>query len=128
MTDRDEVTQFLTGYPTLVQGISFALRNTIREIMPDAREMTDTSDRVIGYGFGSGYADLICTIIPSKKGVKLGIVRGSELPDPKSLMEGAGKRHRYVAFSAPADLQKAGVKPLLKEAVKAWKRRSEAGK
>jgi hypothetical protein len=80
---------------------------------------------VIGYGFGPGYSGLVCTIIPSKKGVKLGVVYGARLPDPHGLLEGSGKQHRYVAFTEPADLEKAGLKDLLSAAVTAWKERSK---
>src|SRR5262245_1373266 len=97
----------------------------IRSTLPDTPEIVDRKDRVIGYGFGSGYNDMICTIILSKTGVKLGIVRGAELPDPRGLLEGTGKVHRYVAFARAADVRKPGVKPLLKAAVAAWKRRQD---
>jgi type II secretory pathway pseudopilin PulG len=62
---------------------------------------------------GSGYSGLVCTIIPSKTGVKLGIVGSARFPDPKGLLEGAGKLHRYVQFTEPAALKRAGIKPLL---------------
>ncbi len=74
---------------------------------------------MVGYGFGTGYKDMICTIILSKTGVKLGIVNGASLADPKGLLEGAGKRHKYVAFSATSDLRKPGIVALLASAAKA---------
>jgi hypothetical protein len=49
---------------------------------------------------------MICTIILSKKEVKLGIVGGASLADPNHLMEGAGKKHRYVVLNEVADLKK----------------------
>jgi hypothetical protein len=88
--------------------------------------MVDASARVIGYGFGAGYADLICTIILSKGGVKLGIVGSAELPDPNNLLEGAGKRHRYVPLAKPSDLGKPGLKSLLEARVAAWKKKTLA--
>ena len=81
--------------------------------------MLDRAGHVAGYGCGAGYKDLICTIILSKTGVKLGIVNGATLPDPKGLLEGAGKRHTYVALSAPSDLRKPGIAALLASAAKA---------
>jgi hypothetical protein len=58
-------------------------------------------------------------IILSKSGVKLGIVNGATLPDPKGLLEGAGKRPKYVVLSAPSDLRRPGLAPLLKSAATA---------
>lgn len=49
-------------------------RQMIIDTVPDLLEMVDRRARVIGYGFGASYKDLICTIILSKSGAKLGIV------------------------------------------------------
>lgn len=117
----DGVADFLSGYPVFVRDLAVSLRATIRSTIPEAHEMLDLRGRVIGYGFGSGYADLICTIIPSKTGVKLGLVRGAELPDPQALLKGAGKRHRYVEFREASDLRRAGVKSLIRAAITLWK-------
>jgi len=117
----DGVLDFLAGYPVFVRDLAVSIRATIRSAIPEAREVLDLQGRVIGYGFGSGYADLICTIIPSKTGVKLGIVRGAELPDPHAILTGTGKRHRYIQFTEASDLRRAGVKPLLGAAMKVWK-------
>lgn len=82
--------------------------------------MLDRPGHVVGYGFGTGYKELICTIILSKTGVKLGIVNGATLADPKGLLEGAGKRHKYVVLSAPSDLRKPGIAALLESAADAY--------
>jgi hypothetical protein len=121
----DEVLQFLSEYPAAVADLGRQLREIVRSAIPGAAEELDRPGRVIGYGFGPGYGGLVCTIIPSKKGVKLGVVYGARLPDPHGLLEGPGKQHRYVAFAKPADLEKAGLKDLLRAAVTAWKERSK---
>ena len=77
----------------------------------------------MGYGFGPGYSDAICTIIPSKTGIKLGIVDGASLEDPDGLLEGSGKRHKHVVVKTAADARSAALKRLLKTALAAWKRR-----
>jgi hypothetical protein len=71
------------------------LRQRLLAELPDAGEQPDESGNVIGYGFGSGYKGLVCTIILSKSCVKLGIPHGATLPDPDRLLTGAGKVHRY---------------------------------
>ena len=121
----EDVLQFLSEYPAAVADLGRQLRDIVRAAMPDAREELDRPGRVIGYGFGPGYGGLLCTIIPSKKGVKLGVVYGARLANPHGLLEGRGKQHRYVAFAKPADLKKAGLKDLLRVAVIAWKERSK---
>lgn len=118
---KNELDELLETYPANVRDIALAARQMINATIPDLQEMVDRSARVIGYGFGAGYADLICTIILSKSGVKLGIVGSAALPDPNKLLEGSGKRHRYVALTKLSDLKKPGIKPLLKARVAAWK-------
>jgi hypothetical protein len=112
----DPVAAFLAKYPQRVSEIATSLRNLVRRILPDASETLDQSGRIVGYAVGPGYAGLVCTIIPSKTGVKLGIVRGSELPDPDGLLAGAGRKHRYVQIDQPADLHRKGIAELIKAA------------
>src|SRR5436190_1744902 len=97
-----EVVEFFAGYPTKVQDLALRLRTIVRSVVPDACETLDRSARIVGYGLGPRYADTICVIIPSQKGVKLGIARGTELPDPKGLLEGSGKVHRHIVFAEPS--------------------------
>ena len=96
---KNETADFLAQYPPSVRDLALELRQMILMTIPGALETVDRASRVVAYGFGPGYADMICTIIPSKTGVKLGIVRGAELPDPHGLLEGAGKLHRHVALT-----------------------------
>jgi hypothetical protein len=112
---------FLALYPDPVRDVGLALRATILATLPRIEETVDRPGRIVGYGFGRGYADTICTIIPSKSGIKLGIVNGASLDDPDGLLEGAGKRHKYVIVKSVADARRAAVKRLLKSALAAWK-------
>ena len=123
-SDKD-VLEFLSEYPASTGDLARELRTIVRAALPEAREELDRPGRVIGYGFGPGYSGLVCTIIPSRNGVKLGLVHGAGLPDPRGLLEGPGKRHRYVAFSKPEDLKKPGLKDLLHTALAAWKKRAK---
>ena len=116
------VATLLKAYPKNVQETAYAARQMVLAILPSATEVIDDKARVIGYGYGTGYRDMICTLILSKGGVKLGLVGGAELPDPRHLMEGKGKRHRYVALATPTGLCRAGLKPLMRAALSAWRR------
>ena len=118
---KSDLDKLLETYPADVQEITLITRQMIGSTIPNLVEMVDQSARVIGYGFGPTYKDMICTIILSKGGVKLGIVGGAALPDPKGLLEGTGKRHRYVVIAKPSDVEKPGLKALLKAGVAAWK-------
>ena len=119
VTTRDPIASFFAGYPASVTALATSLRDFVRSTIPDASETLDEQGRVVGYGIGAGYSGLVCTIIPSKTGVKLGIVRGAELPDPRKLLEGSGKRHRYVQIAQPSDLDRSGLADLLAAASRA---------
>lgn len=121
-----DVVRFLDGYPPNVRDVALEVRMLILSMLPDALETVDRPARIVAYGFGTRYADTICTIILSKTGVKLGIMRGAELPDPRGLLTGSGKVHRHVPLTTVADVKKPGVKPLLKSAIAAWRARRTA--
>lgn len=110
---KDSIAAFFAGYPANVAALATALRDFVRSAIPDASETLDEQGRVVGYAVGSGYAGLVCTIIPSKSGVKLGVVRGADLPDPRGLLKGGGKRHRYVQVTQRSDLDRPGLADLL---------------
>lgn len=118
----DPVTEFFDEYPGPVPDLARRLRELIRSALPDAREELDRPGRVIGYSYGAGYAGLVCTIILSKTSVKLGIVGSAQMADPAKLLEGTGKRHRYVAFTQASDFERPGIRALLQAAAKARQR------
>ena len=115
--------KLLGKYPADVQSLALDARRFILESLPAAEESVDESAPVVGYGYGSGYKGIICTLILSKSGVKLGLARAAELPDPDGLLEGSGKVHRYVQLYTAADLRKPGLRQLLKMAKAAWQAR-----
>ena len=120
------VEQLLEAYPPGVQALAEAARKAVKKWLPRVAEEADASAPVIGYGYGAGYRGMVCTLILSKAGVKLGLVRGGDLEDPLGLLEGKGKVHRYISLSGPSDLRKPGVRELVKATHTAWEERSSA--
>lgn len=117
-----ELAALLKTYPAHVQEVALEARKMILDTIPDVLEMVDQPAKVIGFGFAVSYKDMVCAIILSKSGVKLGIAQSADLPDPKGLLEGTGKRHRYVVLAKPSDVRKPGLKSLLKARVAVWKK------
>jgi hypothetical protein len=112
-------------YPPQVQELALAANDVLLEVLPGAELSFDEKAKVIGYGYGPGYKGLVCTLLLSKNGVKIGVAYGAELPDPKNIMQGSGKVHRHVQLSTEDDLKRPGLKALLKAALAAWKKRSQ---
>lgn len=117
------VDALLANYPPDVQALTARARAFVRKSLPAAEESVDESARLIGYACGPGYKGMICTLILSRTGIKLGLFRGAELPDPEGLLQGSGKVHRHVQLRTASDLRQPGLRRLLKEARAAQERR-----
>jgi hypothetical protein len=114
-------------YDERISSLGFRLREYLLKELKDISETPDIKANIVGYGYGPGYKAMICAIIPSKKGIKLGFNRGSELPDPAKLLTGSGKVHKYVEINSEKELVLPALKKLLKEAVKAYHQRNSKG-
>lgn len=121
-----EADAFLATYADDVRELADAARKALAKALPGAAEGVDRPAKLLSYSYGPGYKGLVCTLLMSKTGVKLGIFRGSELPDPAGLMQGAGKVHRHVQLRTAADLERPELKRLLAAALAAFRARSAA--
>ena len=115
MTVEDILSRFDEDTATLAA----RLRKFLLEELKDIIEIPDNSINLVGYGYGTGYKDLICTLLVSKQGVKLGFYKGSELPDPQKLLTGTGKVHRFVEIKTEQDIKNPALKKIITEALKA---------
>jgi hypothetical protein len=114
----------LSSYPEGVQALANKARRALLKLLSGAEESVDSSAAVLSYGYGPGYRGMVCTLILSKSGVKLGFVRGVELNDPSGLLEGSGKTHKYVQLYTASDLNNPGLKELIRAAQVAWQQRN----
>jgi hypothetical protein len=114
---------FLSQYSTEVLTHALLVREVLLKQLPDITEQLDLSAKMVAYCYGQKYADLICVLIPSKKGLKLGFNRGIDLPDPDKILEGTAKMSRYVVIKSKEKIKSAALKQLLKAALLAYKER-----
>src|SRR5882672_3269762 len=123
------VADLLAAYAPEVRNLALAARTFVLKMIPGIMEQVDLKARMIGYGYGPRYIDMVCMIMPTKAGVTLGIAYAMELPDPKKLLEGTGKLHRHVKLKNKSDLESAALTSLVKAAsVAAIARREKTGK
>lgn len=99
----DPVEQFLATYPTDVQAISRTLRVMVIRAMPEIQEVLYADQNHMGYSFTGKPRDRIVYICPMKNYVRLGFMRGTQLPDPDQMLEGEGKWLRHVKVRALPD-------------------------
>jgi len=123
------VKDFLAEYSPEVRKLATILRDLVLEVAPDAEEQVDLSSKMIAYGYGPKYEDMIGAIAPFKSYVNLNLYKGTELADPAGLLEGTGKLHRHVKIKSPSDLENPLLRKLAEAAVAACKaRRARAGR
>jgi hypothetical protein len=94
----------LGAFPPPVRELANAARVYLCERLENVEEQPDFPARMIAYGYGPGYKDMICTLLLSQKGLKMGFYKGTILPDPHQLLKGTGKVHRYVEIHSVKDL------------------------
>ncbi len=114
------VADLLKPYSPEVRKLALATRALALKVIPNAIEQVDPKSKLIGYGFGTGYKDMICSLMPAKTWVTLGIGWGRELPDPEKLLEGSGKVHGHVKLRTDSDLENPALEALLKAGVAHW--------
>ena len=119
-----DLQSFLAQYPADVYDKAIKLREVILNILPDVIEQLDVPARMIAYCYGQKYAEMVATIIPSKKEVKLGFYKGVDLPDPHHLLEGTGKFSRYVVIKSEEQINSPSIKQLLENALHSYRLRT----
>jgi hypothetical protein len=124
----NSITAFLSQYDDQVIDHVFKLREILLENLPGIIEQIDIPAKMIAYCYGEKYSDMICTVIPSKKGLKLGFYKGNELPDPNQLLQGSGKISRYIQINSADQIKSADLKKILLSALIAYQQRSAVQK
>jgi hypothetical protein len=104
-----DVARLLSEHPPEQQAIEHALRATIRRELPGAVEQVDFGNKLIAFGRSMKMRGLLFALIAHKSWVNLQLADGADLPDPKGLIEGTGKRIRHIKIRTVADASSPGV-------------------
>ena len=94
-----DLENFINSYPAEVRTLFNQARIVLLDRFKTLREEPDLPSRIIVYRIAPGNNGVVFTLIPSKSGVKLGLYRGRELPDPAGLLGGSGKVHTTTPLS-----------------------------
>ena len=118
MTDPPkELLEFLESYDRGIQELTLALRQlVIEELAPCCEYILEVYAVSLLYGSTARVKDGICFIGVSRNHVNLSFNRGTELSDPKEILEGTGKQIRHVKIWNMADLQRPALRAYLREA------------
>jgi hypothetical protein len=110
------IRDFLSAYPPPVRALVRRARDEILKIHPDAVEKVWPGWKVVGYGVGPTMADMVVGVAPLAGRIGLYFARGTDLPDPDEILEGAGKKGRNLPIADEARLASRPVRALLRSA------------
>lgn len=104
----DPVEEFINHSEPKMRELARKVHEFVRSAYPDLVERLDKGYWMIRYGTGDKMKDDVAYISTHKAHLNIGLMRGSQLPDPSGLLEGTGKLLRHVKIKKEADLQDRG--------------------
>ena len=116
-----ELTNLLHRYDTGVQSVAVALRTTVLDEIGPCHESIFPIKKWISVLYSTTekrMKDNICLMVVYRDHVNLMFPRGADLKDPRGLLEGSGKAMRHVKMLSPADIDRSGVRALIRQAKK----------
>lgn len=130
---RSSASAQLADLPPAVSPIIKAARATVRSVAPRAEEIACQSARprspsmmwkLVRYAVDG---EVVVTIGTFTKHASMFFARGSELDDQHGVLEGAGKKLRYITLRTAADAKQTSVSKVLREAFALAKRSAHDG-
>lgn len=96
-----------------------SVRSAVRRRLPAANELVYDYNTffVIGYSPTDQPTDGIVSIAARVDGVRLYLMHGPRLPDPKKLLTGSGKQTRFILVEAARQLAQPDVEALIAAAI-----------
>jgi hypothetical protein len=119
-----EYLSFLAPFEPRIRRLALSTRNLVFEEAPDATELIYDAYNAVatGYGFTGRPSECFIHIAVYAKWVNLGFHRGSELSDPKGILQGTGRLIRHIRISELGDLAVPAVRAFVKQAIARAKR------
>ena len=111
---------FLARYSPDVAACARAVLVRLRKLVPGAVELVydNYNGLVVGFGATERASDAVLAVALYPRWVTLFFLDGKRLADPAGLLEGDGKIVRRITLNGPADLDRAAVKALIRQAVR----------
>jgi hypothetical protein len=114
-----QLRSFINRFGSKDQKLIRSIRAAVRKRFPTANELAYdySSHVVISYSPTDRATDSIVAIAARADGVRLYLMRGPQLPDPKGLLMGSGKETRFVCLETARRLVHPDVQALIAAAV-----------
>jgi hypothetical protein len=116
--------QFLAAYEPRITQLALAARALVLGEAPQAVELIYDAYNAVaaGYSFTGRAGDAFIHIAAYAGWVNLGFNRGSELDDPKGLLQGSGRWIRHLRIAEAADAKRPELRAFVRAAVARAKR------
>lgn len=114
-----EYLKMLGAYGPQITALALAVRQLVMEEAAGAAELLYDAYNAVaaGYSFTGRTSDACIHIAAYARWVNLGFNRGVDLPDPRGILQGAGRQVRHIRIAGIADLERPHVRKFVKAAV-----------
>ena len=114
MKDNTLFEQAIESFSEPIKELARHTRILIYKVLPNVVEVVWVKQKNTGFGTGlKKKTEHFCWIMPATNHVSLGFNYGSELPDPKGLLEGTGKLFRHIKIKSQEQLSNKDLVALL---------------
>ncbi len=112
----EQVRAYIESHSASVQEIALRLRELVLTTVPSFEEYYHAGYKMIFYGTGRKIQDAPLYISLQTNDLNLGLVHGTQLPDPTHKLRGTGKTNRHVKITKPEDVDDPALVELIKAA------------
>jgi len=118
-TPEAQLRSWINRFEPKDQKLIRSMRTALRKRFPTANELAYdyTSHVVIGYSPSDRGIESIVAFDARPEGMRLYLMQGPQLPDPKKLLMGSGKQARYVSLETAGKLAHPDVEALIVAAI-----------
>ena len=119
LTPEAQLQSFINRFDPKDQKLIRSVRAAVRKRFPTANELAYdyTSHVVIAFSPTDQGIDGIVAIDARADGMRLYVMQGPQLPDPKKLLMGSGKQARFVSLETASKLKHPDVEALIAAAI-----------
>ena len=115
ITPESQLRSLIEKFDPEDQRLIRAVRSAVRKRLPTANELVYDygTSLVIGYSPTDRGIESIVSTAARADGVRLYLMHGPQLPDPKKLLMGSGKQARFIQLEAASRLKHPDVEALI---------------
>jgi len=117
-----QVNEFIAKYTPEIAATVKRCRQKMHSLVPSGYELIYDNYNALGFGFAPSEktSSVVLSVVAYPRWVTLFFLKGANLVDPQSLLEGTGSQVRSIRLKSPSDLDKPSIKILIKQALEPY--------